>query len=313
MLSKEKIMDLEKQGYRLVGKHSAIKVCLWTKKAIRKEDVCYKKTFYGINSHRCVQMTPALLFCNQRCLWCWRDINFTLPKWGGLVDEPKEIVDGCIREHVKYLKGFGGNEKADPKRYEESLQPKHFAISLSGEPTLYPKLPELIKELKKRKISSFLVTNGTNPAILGKLAKEQPTQLYITLAAPDEDTYIKYCNPMTKGQWNNIQSSLALLKKFARSTIRLTLVKHENMINPEKYAELIQKSEPKFVECKAYVWVGHSKERLELKNMPLHPDIKAFAEKIASCSGYKIIDEKKESRVVLLMKKDFDGRVMDFS
>ena len=31
--------DLEKQGYRLVGTHSGIKVCLWCKKAIRGEEV----------------------------------------------------------------------------------------------------------------------------------------------------------------------------------------------------------------------------------------------------------------------------------
>ena len=31
-----------------------------------------------------------------------------------------------------------------------------------------------------------------------------------------------------------------------------------------------------------------------------------FAEKVSKKSGYKIIDEKKESRVVLLMKEDKD-------
>ena len=28
-------------------------------------------------------------------------------------------------------------------------QPLHFAISLTGEPTMYPRLPELIDEIKK--------------------------------------------------------------------------------------------------------------------------------------------------------------------
>ena len=48
MINKSKIKDLEKQGYRVVGRHSGIKVCLWTKKCLRDEDVCYKNTFYGI-------------------------------------------------------------------------------------------------------------------------------------------------------------------------------------------------------------------------------------------------------------------------
>ena len=39
--------DLEKQGYRIVGSHSAVKVCLWCKKAIKNEDSCYKQTCYS--------------------------------------------------------------------------------------------------------------------------------------------------------------------------------------------------------------------------------------------------------------------------
>jgi len=314
MLSELKKKDLEKQGYRLVGNHSAIKICLWTKKSIRNEDVCYKNTFYGISSHRCVQITPCMHVCSHRCSHCWRDIDFTLPKWKGPVDDPKDIIDGYIKAHIKYLQGFGGNPKTNRKKYPEALKPKHFAISLSGEPTFYPKLPELIKELKKRKITSFLVTNGTNPAMLKKLLEKkiQPTQLYITLPAPDEQTYKKICNPLIKDGWKKILHSLKLLKKFKRSVIRLTLVKNINMLKPEKYAELIEKSKPLFVEAKSYMWVGFSKQRLGIENMPLHPDIVKFAKKIAKNSSYKIIEEKKESRVILLMKKDFKGRKMKF-
>jgi tRNA wybutosine-synthesizing protein 1 len=312
MVSKEKVKDLEKQGYRLVGNHSAIKVCLWTKRAIRNEDVCYKNTFYGINSHRCVQMTPALHVCGNRCVWCWRDISFTSSKWKGPVDEPKDIVDGCILEHKKYLQGFRGNDKADMGKFSESLIPLHFAISLSGEPASYPKLPGLIKELRKREITSFLVTNGTSPSMVKKLVKEQPTQLYITLPAPDEETYVRVCSPLLKNQWKKIIKSLKLLKNFKRGTIRLTLAKDVNMVKPERYAELIKLAKPKFVECKAYMWVGYSRERLKIENMPLHKDIKDFAKKLSKFSGYIIVDEKINSRVVLLAKNDVKDRIMKF-
>lgn len=311
MLPKEKIKDLEKQGYRLIGNHSAVKVCLWTKKAIKAKDVCYKNTFYGINSHRCVQMTPSLNFCNQRCFWCWRDIEFTKSKWEGKIDEPKFIIDECIKQQIDYIQGFGGYKDTNFKRFREASKPLHFAISLSGEPTLYPKLPELIKELKKRDITSFLVTNGTNPSMLKKLVKQQPTQLYLTLPAPDEEIYLKVCNPLIKDGWKKINQSLSLLKKFKRSTIRLTLAKNINMLKPEKYAELV-KDKADFIEAKSYMWVGYSRERLDIKNMPLHNEIKEFAKIIAKKAKLKIIDEKKESRVVLLMKKDFKGRVMEF-
>jgi tRNA wybutosine-synthesizing protein 1 len=304
MINKKKAKDLYKQGYRLVGNHSAVKVCLWTKNSLRGQGYCYKQKFYDTISHRCVQMTPALNTCTHRCVWCWRDIEFTKPKWKGKADNPKLIVDECIKANIKYLQGFGGNKKTDLKKYKEIHKSQQFAISLSGEPTLYPKLPELILELKKRKINQFLVTNGTNPLMLKKLLdkKAQPTQLYITLPAPDKKTYIKVCKPLIKNSWKRILKSLSLIKKFKRNVIRLTLVKDVNMLKPEKYAALIKKYKPMFVEVKAYMWVGFSKKRLKQENMPLHKEIKEFAKKIAKHSGYKIKDQKKESRVVLLSK-----------
>ena len=51
---------LEKASYEIVGNHSAVEICGWTKKVL-KDDVagCYKQKFYGIRSHQCTQMTPA--------------------------------------------------------------------------------------------------------------------------------------------------------------------------------------------------------------------------------------------------------------
>ena len=313
MDSKRK-QELEKQGYRIVGNHSAIKVCMWTKQAIRNLDVCYKNTFYGINTHRCVQMTPSLPFCTHQCVFCWRDIAWTSKKWTGKIDTPKKIIDECIKEHVPMLYGFKGNEEIDKKILLEAFKPMHFAISLSGEPTLYPKLPQLIKELKKRKISSFLVTNGTNPDMLKKMivSKNYPTQLYITLPAPDKETYEKVCNPLIKDGWEQINKSLNLLKKFPRSTLRLTLVRHLNLLNPEAYAELIKKANPMFLELKGYVWVGYSRNRLQKENMPFHKEIKDFSKKIQKLTLYKIIEEKQNSRVVLMMKKDTKTRKLKF-
>ncbi len=305
MISKKKKEELYKQGYRLVGNHSAVKVCMWAKKAIRGGGYCYKQKFYDTITHRCVQMTPALDTCTHRCVWCWRDIEFTKPKFSGKVDDVKLIVDECIKANVLYLQGFGGNKKITLDKFKEIDKPEQFAISLTGEPTLYPKLPSLILELRKRKINQFLVTNGTNPDMLKKLLdkKAQPTQLYITLPAPDNGVYVKVCRPLIKNGWGKILKSLALIKKFNRNVVRLTLVKDVNMIKPEKYGALIKKYKPKYVECKAYMWVGHSKKRLKQRNMPLHSEIKEFAKKIAKNSGYKIKDEKKESRVVLLIRQ----------
>ena len=308
MFPELKIKDLEKQGYRIVGNHSAIKVCSWTKQAIRGQDVCYKNTFYGIPTWQCVQMTPSFI-CNHRCQFCWRDIDFTPTKWDGKIDSPKDIVDGCIEQHKKYLMGFWGNEKVSKKRIQEAMHPKQFAISLAGEPTSYPKLPELIDEITSRKMTAFLVSNGTNPVMIKKLITHQPTQLYITLPAPDEETYKKVCNPLLKGGWKKILVSLKLLKHFKRSTIRLTLVKNLNMTHPEKYAELLNNIGFNFLELKAYMNVGYSKQRLEMSHMPLHSEIKEFAEKICTLANLKIIDEKQNSRVILAVKNKIPKKI----
>lgn len=317
MISLTKKKDLEKQGYRLVGNHSAIKVCLWTKKSLISQGVCYKQKFYGINSHRCVQMTPSLPYCTLRCQWCWRDIEHTTPRWTGRTDPPNKIIKECIQAHVKYLQGFGGNKNANKKKYCEAQKPLHFAISLAGEPTLYPELPSLIKELKKQKISSFLVTNGTNPGMLNKLKQENtlPTQLYITLPAPNQEVFKKMCSPLIKNRWEKILESLRImneLKSKTRTTIRLTLAKNKNMILPGEYAKLIRTADPWFIELKAYMHVGYSKKRMEIKDMPRHNEIKEFSQEIAKHTGYKIIDEQPISRVVLLMKKDREDRKLTF-
>jgi tRNA wybutosine-synthesizing protein 1 len=291
--------DLTKQGYRLIGNHSAIKICEYTRKSLRGDDVCYKEKFYDTKCHLCVQMTPTIDFCSHRCSFCWRDINHTKPKFSGKVDSPKFIVDECIKAFEKALVGYHGYKKVDKEKLKEIPKPQQFAISLSGEPTMYPKLPELILELRKRKINSFLVTNGTQPNMIKKLLKAQPSQMYITLPSYNEKDYLKICKPLIKNSWKKILKSLELVSKFKRNVFRLTLVKGVNM-DAEGYAKLINKYKPKKIECKGYMNVGYSQERLEIQNMPYHEDVLKFAKELSKLTKYKIKDQKKESRVVLL-------------
>ncbi|MDO8660505.1 MAG: 4-demethylwyosine synthase TYW1 [Candidatus Woesearchaeota archaeon] len=305
--------EFEKQGYRVVGTHSIVKVCEWTRKAIRGHDTCYKCQFYGINSWRCVEMSPTF-FCDHRCIFCWRNTHYSTPAWIGPIDEPETIIEGCIKAWQRMLCGFGGSEKSDKKRYAEAtqLQPLHFAISLTGEPTFYPKLPELIDCLTKKGISSFLVTNGTIPSMIKKLIKTPPTQLYVSVYGPDEETYKKTAMPLPKDGWASLQETLELLSEFPRTTIRLTLTKNWNMINPEGYAKLLKDIAVDFIEIKGYMWVGHSTKRLNPTDMPTHKELQEFAQKFCDASGFKIIDNKELSRVILLAKKERPDRIMQF-
>ncbi len=56
MLNPSLRKSLTKQGYQLVGSHSGVKICRWTKAMLRGRGGCYKHTFYGIASHRCMEV-----------------------------------------------------------------------------------------------------------------------------------------------------------------------------------------------------------------------------------------------------------------
>jgi tRNA wybutosine-synthesizing protein 1 len=226
----------------------------------------------------------------------WDEV--TLPAY----DEPEGIVEGCIETQIKLLSGYKANLKANREKYRESLRPKHAAISLAGEPTLYPELGELIKAFHKRGLTTFLVSNGTTPKALREL-DEEPTQLYISTCAPDEKTFHETCRPQIPNAWNKLNETLALLPSLKCPTVmRITLARHLNLKHPDLYAKLVEKASPTYVEPKAYMHVGFSRLRLTYANMPQHEEIKGFASLLAEETGYRILDESRKSRVVLLSR-----------
>ncbi|MFO7966940.1 MAG: 4-demethylwyosine synthase TYW1 [Archaeoglobaceae archaeon] len=288
----EKMLQ-ELKGYNLVGDHSAVKTCLWLKRSVRDEGICYKQKFYGIQSHRCLQMTPALV-CNMNCIHCWRPLKLLpqLKEW----DNPEFIAEESIKAQQKLLSGFYGTEKVNRKKLDEAYQPNQVAISLIGEPGLYPRLDELIESYKSRGMTTFVVTNGSRPDVVEKI---EPYQLYISLTAFDEESHMELNRP-GKSLWDKINQSLeAMANKGSRTVLRLTLMKGVNM-EPQKFAPLIEKASPTFVEAKAYMHLGHSRERLDRSNMPDHADVMQFAEELSTITDYKVQNESEISRVVML-------------
>jgi len=256
-------------------------------------------------------MTPSVGFCCNNCVYCWRTVEYSAKNKFEPVDDPKEIVEGCVKEQRRLLTGLKGYEGTNQEKFLEAQDPQHFAISLSGEPTMYPKLNELIRFLHSEGKTTFIVTNGMLPEVIDTL--EMPTQLYLSINSPNKDLFEPIHKPLFKDGWDRLNRTLDIFNGLkGRTTIRVTLIKGMNMIEPENWARLIEKASPMFVEVKGYMFVGSSRQRLSLENMPYHEEVKEFSEKIAEHSSYKIIDEKPESRVVLMMKKDRKDRVMQF-
>ncbi|MEM4330759.1 MAG: radical SAM protein, partial [Candidatus Pacearchaeota archaeon] len=314
--------DLKKKGYGLVGETSAVQICHWTKEAIRGRGGCWKEKFYGIQSSRCCQFSPAVMWCENKCLHCWRPIELNLGLKLHKVDSPEKILEGIIKERKRLLIGFFGRKGINKEKLKEALEPSLFTLSLSGEATLYPKLPDLIKLIRQKKAISFLVTNGQNPSMLKKLIKEDalPTQLSLSMNAPNKTLFEKWHNSLRKDAWKRFNESLDIirtLKNKCRRCIRLTLVSEgsnkkeslksiTNMKDVEGYSLLIKKADPDFIHVKGYTAIGYSRERLGYDKQPFFKEIKKFALELIknlnknSKDKWKILGEMERSNIVLV-------------
>jgi len=313
-LTEKQIQELEKKSYGIVG-HSSVQICEWNKKAILNKGVCYKEKFYDAHCHKCMQFTPITMWCDNNCIFCWRPMEYM--DFASVKDVkwqlPEEYVEELIEKRIKLLSGFGGNDEADKEKWKDAQQPDHYAISLSGEPTLYPYLPELVKYLKEKKKarSIFIVSNGNNPEMILKLKQENalPDQFYISVNGPNEELHKKITHSVKKDSWKKFNESLSLLKDLnCRTVLRVTLIKGMSMGDEllKEYAKIIEDSQADFIEVKAYMHIGMSRQRLNMDAMPYHEEVKKYSEKLIKLlPSYKIEDEQVESRIVLLMRKDF--------
>jgi len=298
---------LIKQQYRLYKDHAAVKLCHWMKESMIHGRHCYKQDFYGIESHRCLQITPAINECSHRCSFCWRvqERDFEVTEWA----EPKEMLDALIAYQRLLISGFKGDPRCSPEMFKEASNPNQVAISLAGEPITYPYLSDLLKECRHRGMTTFLVTNGTYPERLEEL-DVLPTQTYVTVAAPNKEIYKQVCRPKIADGWEKLMRTLELFPSLdTRTVIRHTLVKDLNFGWIEDYAKLDRIADPMLIEPKGYVFVGASRQRLSLSSMPSFEEIREFSQRLGSMVDMEIIKERDDSRVLLLGRSGFNTDV----
>lgn len=311
---KPMILNQLKKAKYGVSDHATVELCHWTKKSFKNEGDCYKMKFYGITTHRCMEFSPAGMYCENRCIYCWRPMEFynSMKMPEDKVAEPEVVMENLMEERKKLIMGHYGDPRQDKKKLDESLLPSHYAISLSGEPTMYPKLPQLIRYLKTLPAtkSIFLVTNGQEPDMLQRLQDEDalPTQIYLSTNAPNEQIFQIVNKPKYKDSWERWNTSLEILSKMnTRTVLRITLIRDYNSrdeLIPE-YARMFKKASSHFIELKSYMHVGRSTNRLEYSNSLEMDEVRHFASEIANKSEiFSVMDESIMSRIVVLQNQE---------
>lgn len=307
---------LTKQGYTIIGTHSGVKICRWTKSALRGRGSCYKFSFYGIKSHLCMETTPSLS-CSNKCVFCWRHgTNPVGTTWRWQIDPPEAIFKGAKEGHYKKIKMMRGVPGVRAERFQEAMQIRHCALSLVGEPIFYPHINEFIAMLHEERISSFLVCNAQHPDQLATL--KPVTQLYVSIDASNAESLRKIDRPLHRDYWQRFLRCLDILqeKRFRMRTVfRLTLVKGFNIDEEvEGYADLVALGLPCFVEIKGVTYCGTSSSSsgagLTMQNVPFYDEITTFVEALNAaleCRGleYGIAAEHAHSCCVLIASKRF--------
>lgn len=311
-----KAASLKKAKYG-ISDHGTVGLCHWTKKSFRHNGSCYKHTFYGISTHQCMEFSPAGMHCQNRCVYCWRPVEFydSMAMEPERVASPEDIMRGLMAERRRLLMGHYGDENADSTLLDESQTPSHYAISLSGEPTMYPRLPELIKYLKSLKAtkSVFLVTNGQEPNMIKRLQDEDalPTQLYLSANAAERDSFMRINRPRYTDSWERWNETLGMLGELdTRTVIRITLIRDHNTGQDMRgaFADMLDSSDAHFVEVKSYMHIGRSTGRLERENMVEMDEVREFASDMAARGVFSYMDEAEISRIVVIQNR---RRVID--
>uniref|UniRef100_A0A803M4P7 tRNA 4-demethylwyosine synthase (AdoMet-dependent) n=1 Tax=Chenopodium quinoa TaxID=63459 RepID=A0A803M4P7_CHEQI len=255
---------------------------------------------------KCMEATPSLA-CANKCVFCWRHHTNPVGKsWQWKMDDPVEIVNTALDLHTKMIKQMKGVPGVLEERLAEGLLPRHCALSLVGEPIMYPEINTLIDELHQRRISTFLVTNAQFPE---KIKSLKPiTQLYVSVDAATRDSLKAVDRPLFGDFWERFLDSLTSLnEKHQRTVYRLTLVKGWNAEDVDGYFKLVSLGKPDFIEIKGVTYCGSTAtSKLTMENVPWHADVKAFSEAMAlrSEGEYEVACEHEHSCCVLLAKVD---------
>lgn len=212
---------------------------------------------------------------------------------------------------IKQMRGVPG---VIADRFTNAFKVGHCALSLVGEPIMYPHINRFVELLHEKEITSFLVCNAQHPEALENIGKV--TQLYVSIDAPTRDELKKVDRPLYKDFWERMLQCLDILRtkqSHQRTVFRLTLVKGFNIGNISSYADLVQRGQPCFIEVKGATYSGSSDGNgnpLTMQNIPYYEEcttfVKKFTEELQRRGlNYEVAAEHAHSNCILIANTKF--------
>ena len=134
-----------------------------------------------------------------------------------------------------------------------------------------------------------------------------PTQLYVSVDAADRRTFESTVKAVEDDAWERLIETLDVLaaKEETRTVLRTTLLAGYNMSRPAWYAAMFDRADADFVEMKAFMHVGNSRDRLDRDVMPDHEDVVAFTEAVGEyLPTHPVLRDVEVSRVALLARDE---------
>ena len=121
-------------------------------------------------------------------------------------------VTQAVERHRKMIHSAKGVPGVKMDRWMAAKRgPKHCALSLVGEPIMYPEINKLLTLLDGRGISTFLVTNAQFPDAIRDLSP--CTQLYISIDAATRDALKAVDRPLFPDFWERFLASIDSLRE----------------------------------------------------------------------------------------------------
>lgn len=142
--------------------------------------------------------------CNNKCAWCYEQ--------GNHADKVKFIERETVKKILETMPTVGVKK----------------CILIGGEPTLHPELYEIISDIKEKKLSISLVSNGrqfTKRPNAEKLKNAQIDSLVLSIHGWSDETYFKFTQ--SKHGFDELKTSIRLLQEYKIAFgINVVLSKH---------------------------------------------------------------------------------------